>query len=151
TADEKHQDQNFMDPGPKNENLRDYSEAMAQVAAANQVPFVELFKPSQDLFAAAAKKKKSLTVNGHYLTEEADKLLAPLLYQSLFNEPAPKLDEKLRTAINEKNWQWHMRYRTMDGYNVYGGRSALAYQPGKAGFITDRNAPEPHISNYKVM
>jgi hypothetical protein len=53
--------------------------------------------------------------------------------------------------VNEKNWQWHQRYRTVDGYNVYGGRSALAYQAGKGGFISDRNAPAPYISNYKVM
>jgi hypothetical protein len=26
--------------------------------------------------------------------------------------------EKLRRAVNEKNWQWHQRYRTVDGYNV---------------------------------
>ena len=27
------------------------------------------------------------------------------------------------SAINDKNYQWHARYRTVDGYNVYGGRS----------------------------
>jgi hypothetical protein len=53
--------------------------------------------------------------------------------------------------VNEKNWQWHQRYRTIDGYNVYGGRSALAYRPDRSAFITDRNAPEPYVSNYKVM
>src|SRR2546430_13373282 len=36
-------------------------------------------------------------------------------------------------------------------YNVYGGRSALAYQPDKGGFITDRTPPEPYVSNFKVM
>ena len=30
-----------------------------------------------------------------------------------------------------KNRQWEQRYRTIDGNNVYGGRSALAYAPGK--------------------
>ncbi|HEU0008327.1 MAG TPA: PVC-type heme-binding CxxCH protein [Verrucomicrobiae bacterium] len=150
-ADEKHPDPNFPDPAPNNDRLRDYSEAMAKVAAANGVPFVELFTASQRLFADAAKNRQSLTVNGHYLTPEADKQLAPLMFQSLFGEPAPKLDEKLRAAVNEKNWQWHHRYRTMDGYNVYGGRSAEAYQPGKAGQIKNRNAPEPYVSNFKVM
>ena len=46
---------------------------------------------------------------------------------------------------------WHSRYRTVDGYNVYGGRSALAYEPDKGGFISDREAPAPRISNYKIM
>ena len=59
--------------------------------------------------------------------------------------------EKLRSVINEKNAEWHARYRTVDGYNVYGGRSALAYQPGKGPFISNREAPEPYVSNYKVM
>jgi hypothetical protein len=88
-----------------------------------------------------------------HLNEEGDKLIAQAIFKVLFNEktPAGKDQEKLRAAINEKNWQWHARYRTIDGYNVYGGRSALAYQPGKAGFISDRDAPAPYVSNFKVM
>jgi hypothetical protein len=39
----------------------------------------------------------------------------------------------------------------VDGNNVYGGRSALAYQPGKGGFVTDRKPAEPYVSNFKVM
>ena len=27
----------------------------------------------------------------------------------------------------EKNAEWHARYRTIDGYNVYGGRSKLEF------------------------
>src|SRR6185503_6244946 len=150
-ANEKHRDPNFPDPAANNSNLRDYTDAMAEVARANGVPFVDLFKPSQQLFADAGRKGASLTLNGFLLTDSGDKALAPLLFQSLFGDAPPALDEKLRTAVNEKNWQWHMRYRTVDGYNVYGGRSALAYQPGKGGFITDRSAPEPHVSNFKVM
>ena len=59
-------------------------------------------------------------------------------------------DEKLRDVVNEKNAQWEARYRTIDGNNVYGGRSALAYAP-KQNMITDRNPPSPFISNFKVM
>jgi glucose/arabinose dehydrogenase/azurin len=152
TPDEKHQDANFPDPSANNERLRDYSEAMAKVAAANGVQFVELFKPAQQVYADAAKKKQSLTVDGHYLTPDGDRLLAPAMFQSLFGEAAAALNEKLRAAVNEKNWQWHQRYRTMDGYNVYGGRSGLAYQPGKSAFLQGKRDPEPpYISNYQVM
>src|SRR5689334_11741067 len=141
TADEKHLDANFPDPSRNNANLGDYSEAMAAVARQNGVLFVDLFKPSRALFEQAAKKRQSLTVNGHYLTEAGDQALAPLMFRSVFGADAPRGDFKLlREAVNEKNLQWHRRYRTMDGYNVYGGRSALAYQPGKGGFISDRNA-----------
>ncbi len=142
-ANEKTQDPNFPDPAVNNANLQMYAAAMAEVAKANNVQFVDLFEPSQKLYAEAAAKKQSLTINGIHLSEAGDKLLAPIMFQAAFEETAPAGDfEKLRMAIIEKNWQWHCRYRTMDGYNVYGGRSQLAYENGKGG---------PKISNFKVM
>ncbi len=151
-AAERHRDANYPDPAPINENLKKYAAVMAEVAAENGIEFVDLFAPSQELYAEAAKQGNSLTVNGVYLTESGYRELAPLIFQGIFREAAPSGDvEKLRAAVNEKNAQWRARYRTVDGYNVYGGRSALAYQPEKGGFITDRNAPPPFISNYRVM
>jgi len=143
TADEKHQDPSFPDPALNNSRLQDYTSAMADVAKANGVQFVNLFKSSQDLYASAAKQRRSLTVNSHYLTDQADKLLAPVMFQNVFGEAPPPGDlEKLRTAVNDKNAEWHGRYRTIDGYNVYGGRSKLSYESGKGG---------EKISNFHVM
>ncbi len=151
-ADERNRDSNYPDPAKNNANIALYTSAMKDVAAANHVQFVDLYGASLNLYNEAAKDGKSLTVNGHYLTEEGDRLLAGILFESIFgNKPVAKDLEKLRQAVNEKNEQWHHRYRTIDGYNVYGGRSALAYQHDKAPFITDRNAPPPYISNYKIM
>ena len=158
-AAEKHRDPNFADPAPANTSLVLYSSAMAEVAKANGVPFIGLFKPSQQLYAAAAAQGASLTINGFLLGEAGDKALSSVIYQGLVGEAAPAAGvegpsssfEKLRTAINEKNAMWHSRYRTIDGYNVYGGRSAMAYLPGKGGSISDRQAPAPYTSNYKVM
>ncbi len=151
-ANERHQDPNFPDPAANNANLADYTAAMRNVAQKAGVQFVDLFAPSQQLFAAAAAQKRSLTINGIHLSEEGDRLLAPILLEALVGGPAPTGQlEELRDAVNDKNWQWHMRYRTIDGYNVYGGRSMLAYQPNKGGFISDRQAPDPYVSNYKVM
>ena len=142
-ANEKHVDPNFPDPQPNNANLSDYTAAMAEVARANGVPFVDLFGPSQQLYAEAAKQGRSLTINGLHLSDAGDKLLAPVIFHELFGEPAPTANyEKLRAAVNEKNAQWHARYRTVDGYNVYGGRSKLSYESGKGG---------PKISNYQIM
>src|SRR5436190_1834207 len=133
-AAEKHQDANFPDPAARNAALSDYAAAMADVAKANGVQFVDLLKPSQELFAAAARRGRSLTANGIFLTEEGDKLLAPLLFKALFNQSPPGGNrEKLRAAVNEKNAEWHARYRTIDGYNVYGGRSKLIFESGKGG------------------
>lgn len=149
---ERHPDPNFADPTPMNANLRIYAQAIAAVASAENVTFVDLIAPTQRLYAEAATRGQALTINGHLLSSEADRLLAPILFEGLFGKRPPEQNlEKLRIAINEKNAQWHQRYRTIDGYNVYGGRSALAYQPGKGGFVSDRNAPEPYVSNYKVL
>src|SRR5689334_15109525 len=102
TADEKHQDPNFPDSSVNNANLQDYTAAMAEVARANGVQLVNLYQPSQQLYSAAAKRNASLTVNGHYLTEEADRLLAPIMFESLFGEKPPAGDfEKLRAVVNE--------------------------------------------------
>jgi len=151
-ANEKSNDPNLPDPAPNNINLQKYTAAMAHVAEAVEVPFVDLFTVSQRLYAEAAKQGRSLTFNTLHLTEEGNKRLAPAIFRALSGEdpPAGRL-EKLRAAINEKNAEWHARYRTVDGYNVYGGRSALAYQPGKGSFITDRSASPPYVSNYRIM
>lgn len=151
-AAEQVADPNVQEAAPINANLRLYTDAMAEVAKANDVQFVNLFDPSLALYRDAAAQNRSLTFNGIFLTEAGDKALAPVLFKALFGDAPPSGDrERLRVAINEKNAQWHARYRTVDGYNVYGGRSALAYQPGKGPFISDRNPPEPYISNFQVM
>jgi putative membrane-bound dehydrogenase-like protein len=127
-------------PSSNNANIQRYAEAMREVAAADGVRFVDLFAPVKALYA---QHEEPLTVNGLHLTQAADRLLAPIIFQSLFGAPAPAGDfEKLRAAVIDKNEQWHARYRTVDGYNVYGGRSRLAFpstQPGK------------EITNFHVM
>jgi len=157
-ANERTQDPNFPDPAANNANIQLYATAMAEVARNNGVPFVDLFGPSQQMFAEAAKGAESLTINGMYLSDKGDQLLARSILQAF--PPGRTLagrtevkaldDEKLRDAVNEKNSQWEARYRTIDGNNVYGGRSALAYAP-KQNMITDRNPAGPFISNFKVM
>ena len=142
-ANEQHVDPSFPDPAVNNANLQLYTVAMAEVAASNRVPFINLFAPSQQLYKAAARERKSLTANGIFLTDEGDRRIAPILFEQVFGEPAPEGNyKKLRDVVNEKNAQWHGRYRTIDGYNVYGGRSQLSFPSGKDG---------PQITNYKVM
>jgi azurin len=151
-ADERNRDSNYPDPAKNNANIALYTSAMRDVAAANNVQFIDLYGASLNLYSEAAKEGKSLTVNSHYLTQEGDRRLASILFEAVFgNKPLERDLEKLRQVVNDKNEQWHHRYRTIDGYNVFGGRSALAYQHDKAPFITDRNAPPPYISNYKIM
>ena len=143
-ANEQIPDPNQPDPKANNANLELYTRAMAEVAKSNEVPFVDLFQVSQRLYADAARQKKSLTFNTIHLTEAGNKALAPEIFRALFNESAPSGNlEKLRSAVNEKNWEWHARYRTVDGYNVYGGRSKLTFPTA--------GKDSPKISNYQVM
>jgi azurin len=151
-AAEKHTDPNFPNPDPINRQLEPYVKLMSEVARTNGVQFVDLFAASKEAYADT---RQSLTVNGIHLSDEGYKAIATAMFTAVFGTKAPSMRgaafEKLVTAVNEKNAVWFSRYRTVDGYNVYGGRSALAYAPNKSAYITDRNAPEPHVSNYKVM
>jgi len=150
-AAEKHTNPDVADPAPINANLKLYVAAMAEVAKANKVPFVDLFTASQQAYADA---KQPLTFNGIHLTSEGDKMLAPMIFKGVFGDNGPNLDsyEKLRTAIIARNDVWHSRYRTVDGYNVYGGRSGLAYAAGIGGMKqNEKNPAKPYVSNYQVM
>jgi azurin/glucose/arabinose dehydrogenase/lysophospholipase L1-like esterase len=138
-AQEALRDPNLPDPGENNANMLHYRDAMSEAARAHGIQFVDLFKISQDLYA---KSPQPLTINGIHLKESGDKALAPLLFQALFpGRPLPALEgnsalESLRRAILDKNEMWFSRYRTVDGYNVYGGRSQLKYND---------------VTNFKVM
>ncbi len=128
-----------------NVNLQKYATAIAEVAKANNVPFVDLYYPSLELYSQAAKQKQTLTFNGIHLTEAGDKALAPQIFRALFSDTAPAGNlEKLRATVLDKNLEWHRRYRTVDGYNVYGGRSKLSFPVSK-----EKGAAK--ITNYDVM
>ena len=119
---------NFPDGSANNANLALYTKAMAEVAKANAVPFVDLFTPSQQLYSGAARP---LTINGIHLTEEGDWQLAPVQFKALFGKDAPSTTEpaveKIRQAVLNKNTEWHHRYRTVDQFNIYGQRSRIKY------------------------
>jgi putative heme-binding domain-containing protein len=126
-AHENLHDRNLPDGRANNQRLKLYAEAMAEVAKANQIMFVDLFSATQEQYG---KTDKRWTINGIHLNEFGDKMLAGIIDQALFGaeqhrEPAQL--EKLRSAILDKDTQWFLRYRTVDGFNVYGGRSYLKY------------------------
>ena len=87
------------------------------------------------LYAEGAARHQPLTINEIHLSENGDKAPGADHVSSQCSAPTrPTGDfEKLRAAINAKNWQWHARYRTVDGYNVYGGRSHEAYESPRGG------------------
>jgi len=119
---------------------------------------VDLFGTISSLYQQAAARGQPLTINGMHLTDTGDRLIAEVICREVFGADVSALArqkgaavEKLRQAVNDKSEEWHSRYRTVDGNNVYGSRAALAYRPEKGGLITEWNPPQPYVTNFKVM
>lgn len=130
-AHEDLQDPNLPDGQENNERLALYTDAMAEVARAKGVTFVDLFRPTAALYAQTAQP---LTTNGIHLNEEGNRLLAHVIDEALFGAP-PQVSseslEQLRRAVQDKNFYWFHRYRTTDGYSIYGGRADLSFVDGQ--------------------
>jgi putative membrane-bound dehydrogenase-like protein len=152
TAHENLHDPNLPDGSANNKRLEMYTAAMAEVAKANGVLFVDLFHPTRDLFA---KAKTPLTVNGVHLNDEGNQQLALIIDKALFGPSQTKMSagqlEKIRQAVLDKNFFWFNRYRTLDGYNVYGGRSSLAYAAGDGKKITNKVVMDREMEVLDVM
>jgi glucose/arabinose dehydrogenase/lysophospholipase L1-like esterase len=132
-AHENLDDSNLPDGSATNENLALYTEAMRQVAAEHDVPFVDLLTPSKSLLGAPG----NLTINGIHLNDEGYRRLAPTLIEGLFGKPARASTgtpdyEKLRAEVNEKSFQFFHEYRAVNGFYIYGGRSNLTFAPDKS-------------------
>jgi putative heme-binding domain-containing protein len=143
-------DRNLPDGAENNKRLEMYAAAMADVAQANKIPFVDLYKPSLDLYA---KAKNPLTINGVHLTEDGNMEIAQVIDKALFpNDPEPKRDpkalEKLRQAVLDKDFYWFNRYRTVDGYSIYGGRADLVFKPDNQ---TNREVAQREMEVLDVM
>jgi len=129
TAHENLHNPNLPDGTTNNQRLKLYTEAISEVANQHKLPFVDLFAPSMELYVKASKP---LTIDCVHMSENGNRLLAPVIVHGLFPATAKvKQDaarvEKIRQAVVDKNFYWFNRYRTVDGYNVYGGRSQLKY------------------------
>ncbi len=108
-----------------NAKLAKYTEAMRKICADKDVTFVDVFRPSQQLYANA---DKPLTMNGIHLldhgNQQVDRVIVDELFPGKSSGSLANVD-KLREAVLDKNYHWFSRYRVVDGYNVYGGRSTL--------------------------
>ena len=125
-----HEDLHSPDlPDGKDNNPRIalYTTAMADVAAQRGVLFVDLYQPSAELYRNA---DRPLTFNGVHLNAGGDEQVARLIDRLLFGKAAPVTPdvlEKLRLAVVDKDFTWFERYRTTDGYSIFGGRADLKF------------------------
>lgn len=121
---------NLPDPTEANENLAIYAAAIQEVAKETGVICADVFNPSLKMLSG----NDDLTINGIHLSELGHQKFAPILNQALFGgdrEPS-EFNAALKLEIDEKNFQWWHRYRAVDGFYIYGGRSNLRFEPDKS-------------------
>jgi len=140
-----------------NQRLALYTQAMSEVAKAEGITFVDLFKPSADLYVST---KAPLTIQGIHLNAEGDRLIAQVIDRALFGAPKtypqPYL-QQLRQAVIDKDFHWFSRYRVTDGFATYGDRAFLTFIRGNPrdvnlGRMTTPVAKEDILpTNYEVL
>ncbi len=108
-----------------NERLKLYTETMRRVAAQHGAAFVDLF--------TRAPGGDDWTIDGIRLTKQGNRRVAESIDAALFSGPRPAAahEAKIRAAVLVKNDAWFHRYRTTDGYSIYGDRGDLQFVAGQ--------------------
>ena len=75
-AHEDLKDRNLPDGKANNQRIALYTAAMAEVAQANKVTFVDLYQPTLNLYAKAEAGRK-FTINGVHLNEAGQQERCP--------------------------------------------------------------------------
>ena len=78
---------NLPDGSANNKRLAIYTQAMADVAKADHVPFVDLYHPTLKLYASSAKP---LTIDGVHLSPIGDEQLARVIDRGAVRRPGPR-------------------------------------------------------------
>ncbi|MGE9270830.1 MAG: PVC-type heme-binding CxxCH protein [Verrucomicrobiales bacterium] len=106
----------------ENQNLKLYTETMAEVAARHRVEFIDLFEATRQLYAA---DEQPFTRNGFLPNDHGYRQLGPALVDFAFGHSPRKSTTDLTamaTAVREKNWFWFNDYRMLNGVHVDGRR-----------------------------
>ena len=121
------QNPNLPNGKANNARLLKYASATATAAAERNIPYVDLYSMSGAFYAI---NEKPLTINGIHPNSLGNKIFAEYIVSTLFGLETSKDTAKLesiRSAVLDKNWHWHNRYRATDGNDVWGGRSSLKF------------------------
>ena len=113
---------NLPDGSASNPNIELYTKTMKKVCSETQTPFVDLFSLSLELYAA---NQTPLTFNGIHLSEAGYKVFAPSFAKAVFGKSADQsaITAPVMAEIAEKDFQYFHRYRAVNGFYIYGGRS----------------------------
>ncbi len=107
----------------ENQNLELYSEAIREVAIANNVPYIDVFHPSKEWMAGS----DDMTIDGYQLNEAGYEKLSTYLAENIYGGEVDESVDRIAVneAVNEKNWFWHNDYKIPNGVHVFGRR----YEP----------------------
>jgi len=134
-------DRDLPDPKTVNERVKLYTATMAEVAKSNDTTFVDLFEPTSRAFHLGPP----LTINGVHPNEDGNVALA-LQIDSMLSGSTPKVDrerwKKIHQAVLDKNFHWFNRYRTVDGYSIFGGRADLTFTDGQTNRVVAQREME---------
>jgi len=139
--------------GRNNENLKLYGKAIADIAATHKVAFADVFPATA---AAMADRGSDLTSNGTQLNAAGQQVFAAALYRQLFGETAPDVNEKIRSLVADKSFQFFHRYRPLNTFYYTGGRNRsygyLDFLPAMRNFdlmVINRNKAIWHTAQGK--
>jgi mono/diheme cytochrome c family protein/glucose/arabinose dehydrogenase len=106
----------------ENANLALYTAAIERVAKAHDLTFIDLFTPTQALYA---KAEHPFTINGFAPTEAGYQGLAVHLANGLYGHQShqSKADPaKVHAAVKQKDWLWNNDYNLVNGVHSHGQR-----------------------------
>ena len=112
-------DPNLPDGSEHNPRLELYTDALKEVAEATGAGFVDLFRPTKELFEATDER---LTIDGAHLNPAGYKKLAPVLTDALVGDGPDDVDPAVLAEVDDKNFHWWHRYRAVNGYSIWGPR-----------------------------
>ena len=106
----------------ENINLSLYTQAMKEIATANNVLFIDAFAPSQQWYEKTATP---LTIDGSQLNDAGYAKFSRLLAEEVFGKVPLKAENHqalIHAAVMEKNWLWHNDIKIPNGVHVFGRR-----------------------------
>ena len=121
-----------------NARIKAYAEIVRSVAKQQGVGFANVY---EETLEAGASAGHDITINGAHLNKEGYGVFANTLYEEIFAEKAPKLNERIRKTVVDKNRQYFRRYRPVNTFYYTGGRNK-SY--GYLDFL-------PAMQNFEIM
>ena len=124
----------------RNEDLRAYNAAIAEIAKRRGYVFVDLFSPM------AIAKRRPETRDGIHLNEAGHASAGQVLAESLkaFARESGPLT-RLTNAILEKNRLWHHYWRPMNYAFAFGDRTHVAFGKGEPSLRQELEAWRPFL------